>query len=120
MGLETHNRHACPRERPTRTAAGAAMSTVVRDLQRARAACAKPTPKLLNQRNAPFILSIFIALPAEQPDGLPSRPRGQDARTRPGALIDDVPSIVAASVRSSDVTAAVYVGGGRCSAAAWG
>lgn len=43
------------------------MSTVVRDLQRARTAYGKPTLKLLNQRNAPFILAIFSTLlPAEQ------------------------------------------------------
>lgn len=43
------------------------MSTVVRDLQRARTAYGKPTLRLLNQRNAPFILAIFSTLlPAEQ------------------------------------------------------
>ena len=43
------------------------MSTVVRDLQRARTAFEKPTLKLLNQPAAPFVLAVFASLlPAEQ------------------------------------------------------
>jgi hypothetical protein len=43
------------------------VSTVVRDLERARTAYDKPTLRLLNQRDAPFILAVFSTLlPAEQ------------------------------------------------------
>lgn len=46
---------------------GVSVSTVVRDLQRARTAFEKPTLRLLNQPSAPFVLAVFASLlPAEQ------------------------------------------------------
>jgi hypothetical protein len=48
------------------------MSTVVRDLQHARSAFERPTLRLLNQPQAPFVLAIFSSLlPAEQ-RGIPA------------------------------------------------